>query len=108
MIRNFSSVALGGLIGTIATYFLTVILSHLLMTEEYGMMARWLTDIGYVSIFFTLGLNASMIFFTRHDIRISESMGFNLVMYTSILVVLIIVSVLFASKRLYLLTLISD
>ena len=105
MIRNFSSVALGGLISTIATYFLTVILSHLLTTEEYGMMARWLTDIGYVSIFFTLGLNASMIFFTRHDIRISESMGLNLVMYTSILVVMIIVTLLFASKWLYLLTL---
>lgn len=105
MLKNFSSVALGGLVSTVATYFLTVVLSYLLTTEEYGMMARWLTDISYVSIFFTLGLNASMIFFTRRGIRISESMGLNLFVYTSILALMIAGTLLFIPERLYLLTL---
>ena len=58
MLKNFSTVTLGGIISTVATYTLTVILTHLLSVSEYGIIARWLTDIGYVSIFFTLGLNS--------------------------------------------------
>lgn len=90
MLKNFSTVTLGGIISTVATYTLTVILTHLLSVSEYGIIARWLTDIGYVSIFFTLGLNSSMIYFTRHNIPISSSISLNIMCYSLMLILWIV------------------
>lgn len=105
MIKTFSMVTLGGIISTVATYFLTVILSHILTVEDYGVVARWLTDIGYVSIFFTLGLNASMIYFTRKSVKLSEGMGFNVSVYT-ILLLLSLLAIFIFGDRTYLYTLV--
>ena len=101
MIRRFSSVTFGGIISTVATYLLTVVLTHLLSVPEYGYIARWLTDIGYVSIFFTLGLNSSMIYFTRYKINISSSISINVICYSIMLLIWIIASLAFDKYSTY-------
>lgn len=101
MLKNFSSVTLGGIVSTIATYILTVVLTHLLSVSEYGIIARWLTDIGYVSIFFTLGLNSSMIYFTRRNINISTSISVNIITYSLMLVVWLIGALLLDKFSIY-------
>lgn len=101
MLKSFSTVTLGGIISTVATYTLTVILTHLLSVPEYGIIARWLTDIGYVSIFFTLGLNSSMIYFTRHNIPISSSVSLNVICYSLMLMLWVVGSSLLNMATVY-------
>lgn len=108
MLKHLATIITGGVASTIATFFLSVVLTHILRVEDYGVMARWLTDISFVSIFFTLGLNTSMVYFVRTGIPLSNSISLNIMVYSVMLLLGVVGSSLILGYDAYTLTLLGS
>lgn len=92
MIKKLFSMSSAGLLSTVLTFLTTLVLTHIMTVDNYGVMSRWLTDISYLGFLFNLGLNNSMIYYTRHNIQIQKSMGVNIVVYIAIVILWVIIS----------------
>ncbi len=66
---------------------------------EYGEFAKWLTDLAYLSILFTLGLDSSMMYFNKKGYSLNESLARNLLIGLSMLVFSIVVIETFSLDR---------
>lgn len=108
MLKYLITIITGGVASTVATFLLSVVLTHILSVEDYGVMARWLTDISFVSIFFTLGLNTSMVYIIRTGIHLSSSISFNIIIYSMMLLLGVAVSVVLLGGDVYTLTLLGS
>lgn len=81
MLKSLSSMTLFRLSGTIAIYIYQTSLTHLLSTKEYGVFANWLTDFGFLGVFFVLGLDSSLLYHGKKVQHYEENMGKNIVVY---------------------------
>jgi O-antigen/teichoic acid export membrane protein len=88
-------------IATIATFSFQTISTHLISPEEYGVLAKWLTDLGFFSMFFVLGLDSSILYHARLGESFEENMGKNFLVYGIILVLSITVVSIFNLNREY-------
>ncbi|MDQ7918280.1 polysaccharide biosynthesis C-terminal domain-containing protein [Mesonia sp. MT50] len=66
---------------TIATFAFQTLTTHILTTEDYGILARWLTDIGYLGMFFVLGLDSSILYHAKLGQKYEDNMGKNFIIY---------------------------
>lgn len=71
-------------LGTILTFCFQTICSHLMDVTEYGKLGVWLTNIGYLGMFFILGLDSSILYHAKKGESYEENMGKNFVCYFSI------------------------
>lgn len=73
--------AILSLIATICTFSFQTVLTHILTPLDYGILAKWLTDIGYLGMFFVLGLDASLLYYAKLGESFENNMGKNLIIY---------------------------
>jgi len=79
----------------LCTFLLQVTASHALTPYEFGFFAKWLTDINLFGIFFVLGLDNALLFFTKkredfyYNLTSNLKVIFSLVFFAFVLVSLI-------------------
>lgn len=91
--------------GTIAIYIYQTFLTHLLSTKEYGVFANWLTDFGFLGVFFVLGLDSSLLYHGKKDQHYEENMGKNIVVYLLVFLLSLISVFTFGLDKAYFVTL---
>ncbi|CAM3389108.1 polysaccharide biosynthesis C-terminal domain-containing protein [Aequorivita lipolytica] len=73
--------AIFSFMATLATFAFQTVVTHLLTPGDYGILAKWLTDIGYLGMFFVLGLDSSILYHAKLGERYEENMGKNFMIY---------------------------
>ncbi|PRP66924.1 lipopolysaccharide biosynthesis protein [Nonlabens agnitus] len=81
MLKKLSSMAVFSFMATLATFAFQTIATHLLTPADYGVLARWLTDIGYLGMFFVLGLDSSILYHAKLGEKYEDNMGKNFMIY---------------------------
>jgi len=81
MLKNLSSMTIFSFMATLATFSFQTIVTHLLTPADYGVLAKWLTDIGYLGIFFVLGLDSSILYHAKLGEKYEDNMGKNFMIY---------------------------
>ncbi len=94
--------SLSGVVATGSTFLFQIVLTHLLSLHENGIMSRWLTDIGYLSVVFVLGLDNALLYYSRIEGAIASNMGKNLVVSSIMLAIaLFLIAILPVDKLHY-------
>lgn len=82
MVKKLISMVSFSMLGTLSTFFFGVIMTHLLNQHDYGILSKWLTDLGFIGVFFTLGLGSSLMYYARKGQSIEVNMGKNFTIYS--------------------------
>lgn len=89
-------------IAVVLTFVFQTLATHILTTHEYGILAKWITDIGYLSVFFILGLDSSLLYHAKLGESIERNITKNIIVYFTMLVLsLIAISILQVDKLYY-------
>lgn len=89
------------LLGTLSTFLFGVLMTHLLSVYDYGILSKWLTDLSFIGVFFTMGLNISLMFFVRKNQSVQENIGKNIMIYSIILCIITFLIFFYADKTYY-------
>ena len=84
MLNKLSSMSVFSMVGTASIFVCQTLMTHLLPPSEYGEFALWLTDIGYLGMFFVLGLDSSILYHAKLGENYEENMGKNFMIYSII------------------------
>lgn len=95
------------ILAMLITFIFQTVGTHIMSTNDYGIFSKWLTDLSYLSIFFILGLDSSLLYHARLGEKIESNNIKNLVIYTIIYLLSLIIIVLIKIKFLYGFTLVS-
>jgi len=82
MSKNLVNIIFFTLIGTISIFVFQMLMTHILPPTSFGIFAKWLTDIGYLGMFFVLGLDTSILYYAKLGEKYEENMGKNFLIYT--------------------------
>lgn len=107
MLKSLSSMTLFRFSGAIAIYIYQTLLTHILSTKDYGVFANWLTDFGFLGVFFVLGLDSSLLYHGKKDQHYEENMGKNIIVYLLVFFLSLIAVYIFGLDRAYFITLFS-
>lgn len=84
MIRNLTQLLSFSLLSTMCAFLLQVVAAKILSINDYGSLAKWLTDVNYLGLFFIFGLDNSLMFFSKEHDRFQTNLGKNIVFFSSI------------------------
>jgi O-antigen/teichoic acid export membrane protein len=108
MLKKLTSMVSYSLLAVVATFAFQTLVTHILTTSDYGILAKWLTNLGYLSVFFVLGLDSSILYFSRLGQSFEENMGKNTLVYSFIFLLSGIIIFFFAGDKIYYLTLVTS
>lgn len=81
MLKKLSSMVIFSFVATLSTFAYQTLATHFLAPEDYGLLALWLTDIGYLGMFFVLGLDSSILYHAKLGEKYEDNMGKNFIIY---------------------------
>lgn len=105
MLKRLSTMAIFSFVGTLATFVFQTILTHLLSPDDYGVLAKWLTDIAYLGMFFVLGLDSAILYHAKIGENYEENMGKNFTVYLLVFIVGLLGIYIFSLDKYYYITL---
>jgi O-antigen/teichoic acid export membrane protein len=105
MLKKLSTMAIFSFVGTLATFVFQTILTHLLSPGDYGLLAKWLTDIAYLGMFFVLGLDSAILYHAKLGQNYEENMGKNFTIYMLVFILGLIGIYMFSLDQYYYITL---
>lgn len=105
MLKKLSTMAIYSFVGTLATFVFQTILTHLLSPDDYGVLAKWLTDIGYLGMFFVLGLDSAILYYAKLGQNYEENMGKNFIIYMLVFILGLLGIYMFSLDQYYYITL---
>lgn len=97
--------AIFSFVGTLATFVFQTILTHLLSPDDYGVLSKWLTDIGYLGMFFVFGLDSAILYHAKLGQNYEENMGKNFIIYLLVFILGILGIYIFSLDQYYYTTL---
>ena len=65
--NNLSKILSYTTLGTLCAFLLQIVSAKILSVYDYGVIAKWLTDLAFLSIFFVFGLDNSLLFFSKKN-----------------------------------------
>lgn len=94
--NNLSKIVSYSTLGTLCAFLIQLISVKILSIQDYGVIAKWLTDLAFLSIFFVFGLDNSLLYFSRknnkhYDINFYK----NVIFFTIFCTIFLILSIVF-------------
>lgn len=94
--NNLSKILSYSTLGTLCAFLIQLISAKILSIQDYGIIAKWLTDLAFLSIFFVFGLDNSLLYFSRknnknYDINFYK----NVIFFTILCIIFLFLSILF-------------
>lgn len=81
--RDLKKLLSFSLLGTLFAFFTQILAANILSLYDYGVVARWLTDLSLFSIFFIMGLDHALMYFTKNNIdNYNNILKFNFLFFT--------------------------
>ncbi|MGY6625080.1 oligosaccharide flippase family protein [Acinetobacter johnsonii] len=94
--NNLSKILSYSTLGTLCAFLIQLVSVKILSIQDYGVIAKWLTDLAFLSIFFVFGLDNSLLFFSKKDEEsYVESYSRNIIFFSIILILLAIPLIVF-------------
>lgn len=100
--NNLSKILSYSTLGTLCAFLIQLVSAKILSVNDYGIIARWLTDLAFLSIFFICGLDNALLFFSKKN-----NSDYNLNFYKNILffsfvgITLLTISLFLSNKYYY-------
>ena len=89
------------LVATLSTFLFQTIGTHILSTNDYGVMAKWLTDFGYLGVFLMLGLDSALLYHAKKGESVEENMLKNFIVYTGIIISSLLLIFILPIEKIY-------
>ena len=81
MINNFARLLSFSSLAMLCTFLFQTYATHVMSPVEYGVLARWLTDLNYFGLFLVFGLDNAILYFSKEYQAYSENIIRNLMFF---------------------------
>lgn len=89
------------MLAKLSLFFLQTLLTYILVVNDFGIFAKWMTDINLFSIFVVFGLDNSFIYFSRNKKKITLNFLRSILFYTSVVTFVFFILYLFNALSSY-------
>ncbi len=103
MLKKFGIVSLANFISVVMVFIFQAVATRFLTPNDYGIFSKWLVTIGYLELSLALGLDSSLLNFSKKNISPSFNVSRNFIVYFFISVILFLFILPFKSSFIYLL-----
>lgn len=104
--NNLSKILSYSTLGTLFAFLLQIVSTKILGVYDYGIIAKWLTDLAFLSIFFIFGLDNSILFFSKNNKEdYNTNFSINIFFFSTVFAIIFSISMLFNSTYYSLLSL---
>ncbi|MGS0706914.1 oligosaccharide flippase family protein [Acinetobacter sp. ANC 3781] len=96
--NNLSKILSYSTLGTLCAFLLQLTSVKILSIYDYGIIAKWLTDLAFLSVFFVFGLDNSLLFFSKNNNdKFNENFYRNIFFFSFICFLLMMPAIFFNS-----------
>lgn len=104
--NNLSKLLSFSTLSTFFAFILQIISANILSTYDYGVVARWLTDLSFLSIFLVFGLDNSLLYSSRNNSKAFDKNFYKNLLFFSLISVLLVLLSFLSKNPFYYITLI--
>lgn len=102
MLKKFGIVSFANFLSVLIVFIFQAVATRFLTPNDYGVFSKWLVTVGYLELSLALGLDSSLLNFSKKDISPAFNVARNLIVYLFLAILLFIFIIPFKSSFIYL------
>lgn len=104
--NNLTKILSYSTLGTLCAFLIQIISAKILSIHDYGVIAKWLTDLAFLSIFFVCGLDNALLFFSKKNNSYYGLNFYKNILFFSLVAIVLLTISLFTLKKYYYISLV--